>query len=87
MKFIFPQNYNFKNKLFGFIDYTTVIVNVIWYVIVLVLLNLFIPSLEVKIFLFIILAFPSGINGENILFVGSYIFKFLFLQKLYFYKK
>ena len=93
MKFIFPQNYNFKNKLFGFIDYTTVIVNVIWYVIVLVLLNLFIPSLEVKIFLFIILAFPlllfsfSGINGENILFVGSYIFKFLFIQKLYFYKK
>ena len=22
MKFIFPQNYNFKNKLFGIIDYT-----------------------------------------------------------------
>ena len=24
MKFIFPQNYNFKNKLFGFLDYSTI---------------------------------------------------------------
>ena len=30
MKFIFPQNYDFKNKLFGFIDYSTVIFNLIW---------------------------------------------------------
>ena len=30
MKFIFPQNYDFKSKLFGFIDYTTVILNIIW---------------------------------------------------------
>ena len=27
MKFIFPQNYNFKTKLLGFIDYTTLILN------------------------------------------------------------
>ncbi len=24
MKFIFPQNYNFKNKLFGVIEYSTI---------------------------------------------------------------
>ena len=29
MKFIFPQNYNFKSKLFGVIDYSTAIFNVI----------------------------------------------------------
>ena len=30
MKFIFPKNYNFKNKLFGFIDYSTIFINLIW---------------------------------------------------------
>ena len=30
MKFIFPQNYNFKNKLFGFLDYSTIFLNLIW---------------------------------------------------------
>ena len=30
MKFIFPQNYNFKNKLFGIIDYTNLFLNIIW---------------------------------------------------------
>ena len=30
LKFIFPQNYNFKNKLFGVIDYTTIVVNIVW---------------------------------------------------------
>ena len=29
MKFIFPQNYNFKNKLFGIIDYTNLFLNII----------------------------------------------------------
>ena len=41
MHFIFPQNYNFKNKIFGFIDYTTAIVNVIWYLIIFGILKLF----------------------------------------------
>ena len=27
MKFIFPQNYRFQTKLFGFIDYPTAILN------------------------------------------------------------
>ena len=31
MKFIFPQNYNFKNKLFGIIDYSSLIFNIIFY--------------------------------------------------------
>ena len=31
MKFIFPQNYNFKNKLFGFLDYSTIFLNLIWF--------------------------------------------------------
>ena len=29
IKFIFPQNYCFKQKLFGFIDYSTLFFNII----------------------------------------------------------
>lgn len=93
MKFIFPQNYRFKNKILGIIDYTTAFVNLIWYVFVLILVNLFFNSIDVKIFVFITLCFPllllsfSGFHGENIVTVMSYLFKFIFRQKLYFYSK
>ena len=41
MKFIFPQNYNFKNKLLGIIDYSTAFFNILWYVIIFIILHLF----------------------------------------------
>ena len=41
MKFIFPQNYNFKNKLFGVIEYSTIFLNLIWDLIVFIFINLF----------------------------------------------
>ena len=93
MKFIFPQNYQFKNKILGIIDYTTAFVNLIWYVIVLILVNLIFDSIDAKVFVFIILCFPllllsfSGFHGENIVTVVRYLFKFIFRQKLYFYGK
>lgn len=93
MKFIFPQNYNFKNKLFGVLDYNTVIANIVWALAIFISINIFIQNLNIKIFLFIILCFPFlllsifGFNGENILYVFSYIFKFLIKQKIYFYNK
>lgn len=93
MKFIFPQNYNFKNKLFGVLDYNTVIANIVWALVIFISINIFIQNLNIKIFLFIILCFPFlllsifGFNGENILYVFSYIFKFLIKQKIYFYNK
>lgn len=93
MKFIFPQNYHFNNKIFGVIDYSTAIVNIIWCAFVVFLLNLIFNNLSIKIFLTIILCFPLillsivGFNGENILFVLSYIFSFMFKQKLFLYNK
>lgn len=42
MKFIFPKNYNFKNKIFGIIDYSTALVNIIWYAFYFLLINPFI---------------------------------------------
>lgn len=93
IKFIFPQNYQFKNKILGIIDYTTAFVNLIWYLIVFLLINFLFSSLNIKIFVFIFLCFPillfsfSGFHGENILTVSIYMLKFIFKQKLYFYNK
>ena len=92
MKFIIPQNYDFSAKLFGIIDYSTAIFNVIWYAFVFCVINFFISSLFIKIFIFIILCFPVllfsiiGFNHENILYVLVYLLKYIFSQKIYLYK-
>ncbi len=93
MKFIFPQNYNFKNKLFGFINYSTIIINILWDLFIFLLINLFFKSIYLKSFIFIIFCFPLflfsifGFNGENITYLFCYILKFLFKQKIYFFQK
>lgn len=93
MKFVFPQNYDFKNKLFGLIDYSTAFVNLLWYVFVLLFANFIFKSLTVKIFVFVVFCFPlllfsfAGFNGENILYVFSYLIHFLLRPKLFLYKK
>ena len=89
MKFIFPQNYNFKNKLFGVLDYSTLLINVLWDGFIFLLINLLFQDLSFKIFIFITFCFPlllisfSGINGENIIYIFSYMIKFIFEQKLF----
>lgn len=93
MKFIFPQNYTFKNKLFGVLDYQTIFINVIWNVFILFIINLIFSDITFKVFLFIILCFPlflfsfSGFNGENIVYFSKYMIRFLLKQNLYLYSK
>ena len=93
LKFIFPQNYNFNNKLLGSIDYYTAIANIIWILFIISILNIFFTSISLKIFIGITLCFPLlllsfiGFNGENILNVFSYLLKFIFKQKLFLYNK
>lgn len=93
MKFIFPKNFDFKNKLLGFIDYSTVFINLIWMGLVFIFINLFFHNLNFKIFLFILLCLPfllisvSGFNGENFIYVIRYVVSFLLKQKLYLYFK
>lgn len=92
MKFIFPQNYNFKSKLFGVFDYSTIFLNLFWDFFVFIFINLF-NNLNIKIILFLIFAFPififsiSGFNGEKITYVIKYIFNFLLKKKLLFFRK
>ncbi len=92
MKFIIPQNYDFSSKLFGFLDYSTAIFNVIWFALVFCIVSFIISNLYVKIFTIIILCFPVmlfsiiGFNHENVLYVLFYILKYLYKQKVYLYK-
>lgn len=93
MRFIIPQNYDFKNKLLGFMDYSTAVLNVVWALIVFIILRIFPFSLNIKIGIFITLCFPIlifsffGFNNENILYVFSYIFKFIVNSRVYFFGK
>ena len=93
LKFIFPQNYNFSNKLLGFIDYSTAIFLLCWCVLVGGLLHFFISDLTVKIVCFIVFCFPLflfsiiGFNNENILYVLSYLIKFSLKKKCFLFSK
>lgn len=93
MKFIFPQNYNFKNKFLGIIDYSTLLLNIIWDLFILACINLFFQNGTIKIFIFIIFCLPIllfsivGFNHENIVYILIYLIKFLKSNKLYFYSK
>ena len=93
MKFIFPQNYNFSSKLLGFIDYTTVILNIIWGIIVFLIVYFIIPKITLKISIFIILFFPFallsiiGFNHKKMLYIVQYLYKYIFSPKIYLYKK
>lgn len=93
MKFIFPQNYDLKNKLFGIIDYSTALVNILWYGLVFIFINFIFKNLTLKIFVFVVLCLPlllfsfAGFNGENIVYVFSYMTHFLLKPKLFLYRK
>lgn len=93
MKFIFPQNYAFKNKLFGFIDYSTLILNIVWDFFIFCLLDILITNITFKLSLLIVFCFPLllfsiiGFNHENFLNVLVYLFKFIKKPKIYFYSK
>ena len=91
MKFIFPQNYKFNNKILGIIDYKTAVVNIIWYIILYFIIHLNFYNIKIKIFLFILFCFPFflvsviGFYNENILSVIIYIIKFIKNKKIYLY--
>ena len=93
MKFIIPQNYNFRNKLFGFIDYSTAIFNIVWALLVFFIVKLLPVPTNIKITTFITFYLPLlifsifGFNGENIVYVLLYLFKFFKNRTVYFFSK
>lgn len=92
MKYIFPTNYNFKNKILGIIDYPTMIFNIVFFLIVFFIFNTIFKSLNLKIIFIVIFYFPIflfsiiGFNHENILYCLFYIIKYFIKPKIYLYK-
>ena len=90
MNFIIPQNFNFKNKFLGLIDYPTLILDFIYLIFLNSLLNIFIHDLLVKLIFIIILFFPIfllslfSFNNESFIYVLFYIIKFHFVFFLFF---
>ena len=93
MKFIFPQNYNLKNKFLGFLDYSTLLVNLIWIYFIFNLSSIFSLSLYMRLSIVIIFCLPLvlfsivGMNNENILQVIIYLIKYILKPKLYIFYK
>lgn len=93
MKFIIPQNYNFKNKLFGVIYYSNLVCILMWGILIFSITNIVFQNTDIKVFLFISLVFPVvlinivGINGESFIDILICIIRYLISPKLYLYKK
>lgn len=93
MKFIFPQNYRFHTKLFGFIDYSTAIFNIVIWIIYFAFAHVFLTDISVKVIVFITICFPLfllsiiGFQHENLLYIFSYLFLFFKNRKVYLYRK
>ena len=93
MKFIFPQNYDFNNKLLGFIEYTTLFLNILWGVIVYFISCIFSKTIFLQVSIFIILFFPIllfsiiGFNNEKIVYIIKYLYIYIKSPKYYLYKK
>ncbi len=92
MKYIFPKNYNFKNKILGIIDYPTAIFNVIMFVIIFATMSMLFKNISTRVVFIIVFYFPIllfslvGFNNESVLYTIFYIIKFLLSPKLYLYK-
>lgn len=93
IKFIFPQNYNFKPKLLGIINYSSAIFCIIWCVSIFFILKLILNSIKLVLFWSIVLILPIslfcivGFNGENIYCVIKYILIYIVKPKVYVFNK
>ena len=93
MNFIFPKNYDFKPKLLGLFDYSTLLINIIFDLLVFCFFNLIIKNITIKVFFIISFSFPLlllsfvGLNNENIFYVLFYLVKYFLRPKLYLYNK
>lgn len=91
--FIIPQNFNFKNKFLGIVDYSTLTLLAISYSITYFIINSIFSTLNTKILIFILINGPItllsivGFYHENITYVLSYVIKFFINRHIYLYKK
>lgn len=93
MIFIFPQNYNFKNKLFGIVNYSTAIINLIIISLLFFISNLLFTNILFRIVFIFSFYLPfflfsfSNLGNENLLYIFFYLFDFSRKRTIYLYKK
>jgi len=93
LRFIFPRNYSFQSKFLGFIDYSTLILNLLWFIFLIAIVNLIFNNLDIKIFICVSFYLPIfifsivGFHHENIIYVFFYLKNFIKNRKIYFYNK
>lgn len=93
MTFIIPQNYKYKNRILGIIDYPTAVLNIIWNLILYFIVKNIPVIVTTKIFIFSALSFPVllltifGFNNESPLFTIKYIIRYLIRPKVYLFDK
>lgn len=93
MTFIIPQNYKYKNRILGIIDYPTAILNIIWNLILYFIVKNIPVIVTTKIFIFSALSFPVllltifGFNNESPLFTLKYIIRYIIRPKVYLFEK
>ena len=91
MKYIIPENYDYKNKLFGILDYKSAIFILVFIIIVWKFFSLFIKSIITLISFMIIICLPIILlifynsTNENLINILYYFIKFLIKPKIYFY--
>ena len=90
--YIFPKNYNFKNKIGGVIDYPTAIFNLLFIFLLYKFISIFNLTLTSKLIFISIFYTPIFLvsifnhNDDNIICIAYYVIKFLVRPKLYLYK-
>lgn len=93
MNFIIPQNYKYRNKFLGFVDYHTLITNIIFDIILFKLLNIFISDIFIQLIILIIICLPLLLisilfsNNENVFNILLFIFNYVNSPKIYIYNK
>lgn len=92
MIYIFPKNYEYKEKLFGILSYSSVIINIIWIIFIYNMLKNVKIEIIYKINILTILEFPLIIytylkREEELMYRLWYIIRFIFKRKLYIFKK
>lgn len=91
--FIFPKNYNFSYKFLGIIDYSTILINILYGLLIIFFIGLLINKIYLKICLFIIFFLPFFLftilrtNKENIFIILFFLLKFYLSPKVHLYKK
>ena len=93
MKFVFPQNYNSKNKVAGFLDYTALIFALFFGITTFLITSLFTNRIFTKLCFaisgaipFIIFSF-ANFNNESFIEILIYTLKFAFKPKIYLFDK